>query len=80
MQLRTIFRTTTSEEELTHAIAAGYARWRRETQAVAVRYRTWAAAPRGQRALAYAAYEAALQQEERAASAYRDLVEHVRGA
>jgi hypothetical protein len=80
MQLRTIFRTAASEEELTDAVGAGYARWRRQTHAVEVCYRRWVAAARGERALAYAAYEAALEQEERAASAYRDLIEYVRGA
>lgn len=78
MQLRTIFRTATSEEELTDAVEIGYARWRHETKAVAKSYRSWVAAPRGERFLAYAAYEAALEREERAAGEYRRVVEQAR--
>lgn len=80
MQLRTIFRTAASEEELTEEIAAGYARWRRETHEVAACYRSWVAAPRGDRPAAFAAYQEALEREERAACAYRDLVDQVRGS
>ena len=80
MQLRTIFRTAASEEDLTDAIQGGYARWRRETNVVTEYYRRWIAARPHERSLAYAAYEAALDREEREASAYRHLVEHVRGS
>ena len=80
MQLRTMFRTAGSHEELTDAVEIGYARWRRESGAVAESYRSWVAAPRAERFLAYAAYEAALEREERAACDYRQVVERVSGS
>jgi hypothetical protein len=59
------------------ALADGYATWEKESGAVAESYRSWNCAERADRSLAYAAYLAALDREERAASAYRDLVEQV---
>jgi hypothetical protein len=49
--------------------------WREESAAVTATYENWARAPRGEHATAYAAYVTALDSEERAASAYRHLVE-----
>ena len=57
--------------------AEGYETWREESGAVAESYRSWNFADRDERWLAYAAYVAALDREERAASAYRHLVEQV---
>jgi hypothetical protein len=80
MQLKTLFRSTTSEAELASAQVAGYASWREASDGVAEAYRSWAAAPRGERFLAHAAYLAALEREEHAARAYQRLVEQFRGA
>jgi hypothetical protein len=75
MQLKTFFRTTTSEAGLARAPGASYARWREASDGVAEAYRSWIAAPRGERFLAHAAYLAALEREEDAARAYQRLVE-----
>jgi hypothetical protein len=47
-----------------------YANWRRETEAVAKSYESWARASRDDRWLAYASYMAALDREEHAAASY----------
>jgi hypothetical protein len=57
------------------ALIEGYVTWREESAAVTATYENWARAPRGEHATAYAAYVTALDSEERAASAYRHLVE-----
>lgn len=80
MQLKTFFRNTTSEAELTTAQVASYARWQQANDGVADAYRSWAAAPRDERWLAHAAYLGALEREERAARAYQHHVEQLRGA
>lgn len=80
MQLKTFFRNTTTVAELVTAQKAGYMSWREASDGVAEAYRSWAAAPRDERWLAHAAYLAALDREERAARAYRELVEQLRGA
>jgi hypothetical protein len=51
-----------------------YLSWREESLAVADAFRTWATAPRGERRGAWAAYAAALELEEHAASVYRHRV------
>ncbi len=53
----------------------GYVTWREESAAVTASYRSWDRAPRDERATAFAAYVAALDREEQAASAYRRLLE-----
>jgi hypothetical protein len=55
-----------------------YVRWREECQAVWLTYQSWADADRSERGLAYAAYLAALDREERAARAYADQIVWVR--
>jgi hypothetical protein len=75
MQLRTRFRTADHETDPPSSIEAGYARWRKETAAVARCFRDWTAAPRSERFLAYSAYLSALDREERAASVYRRLLD-----
>ena len=75
MQLKTFFRTTTSEDALASAPEARYASWREASDRVTEAYRSWTAAPRGERFLAHAAYLAALAREEDAARAYQRLVE-----
>jgi hypothetical protein len=60
---------------LSDAMEDGYATWREESDAVADSYRSWNCADRDERWLAYAAYVAALDREESAATAYRHLVQ-----
>ena len=75
MQLKTFFRNTASEAELASAPEASYVSWREASNGVTEAYRSWIAAPRGERFLAHAAYLAALEREEDAARAYQRLVE-----
>jgi hypothetical protein len=75
MQLKTFFRNTTTEAELTTAEVARYSNWRRASDRVAEAYRSWGVAPHGERWLAHAAYLEALECEERAARAYQRVVE-----
>ena len=53
------------------AFVESYVGWREECLAVARTYEWWAGSERGRRALAYAAYRAALDREEKAADVYR---------
>jgi len=55
-----------------------YVSWREECGAVERCYEDWVAAGRGDDALAYAAYLAALDREEHAARIYADHVDLVR--
>jgi hypothetical protein len=55
----------------------GYVSWREECAAVATAYENWSRSARQDRGLAYAAYTAALDREERAASTYRSLAERI---
>lgn len=56
----------------------GYVSWREECQEVWVAYDRVAVCDRGERRMAYAAYLAALDREERAADTYADQLERVR--
>ena len=80
MQLKTLFRTPVTEADLASAQDASHAHWRAASKGVAEAYRSWTAAPRGERWLAHAAYLAALEREEHAARAYQELVEQPRAA
>lgn len=80
MQLKTLFRSPAREAELASAQKVSYATWREASAGVAEAYRSWAAAPGGERWLAHAAYLAALEREEHAARVYQELVERIRGA
>jgi hypothetical protein len=77
MKLKKFSRGAANYFQHSDALADGYATWQEESGAVAESYRSWNCADRADRWLAYAAYLAALEREERAASAYRDLVEQV---
>ena len=55
----------------------GYVSWREACGAVWRAYEQWIASDRGERALAYAAYLAALDREERAARTYARRTERV---
>jgi hypothetical protein len=54
-----------------------YVAWREECQAVWLADQLWIASDRGERRLAYAAYVAVLDREERAAGVYAEAVERV---
>jgi hypothetical protein len=56
-----------------------YVCWREECITVKQSYEGWSAADRGEGALAYAAYVAALDREEHAARSYAHHLERVRG-
>lgn len=75
MKLKNFSRRAVHHSWLSDAVDDGYATWREESGAVAESYRSWNCADRGERSLAYAAYVAALDREERAATAYRHLVQ-----
>jgi hypothetical protein len=55
-----------------------YVSWREECNRVAHSYEGWIGSDRGEGALAYAAYLAALDREEHAARSYAHHLEHVR--
>ena len=59
-----------------------YVDWRTASDAVRSAYRTWAAAPRKDAALAHGAFEAALDREAAAAQLYAQIVsaQHERAA
>jgi hypothetical protein len=56
-----------------------YVDWREECVGVQAAYETWRDAMKDERAVAFAAYRAALDREERASEAYAELVVHVAG-
>jgi hypothetical protein len=76
MKLKKFSRRAAHHFQLSDAVE-GYETWREESGAVVESYRSWNRADRDERWLAYAAYVAALDREERAASVYRHLVEQV---
>jgi len=57
-----------------------YAEWREECEAVHKAYERWTGSERAVRALAYAAYRAALDREEKAAAVYRVAAAQLVGA
>lgn len=75
MKLKNFPRSTVKDSQLVDALVDGYVSWREESDAVGESYRTWTRAVGDERRLAYAAYVAALDREERAACTYRRLVE-----
>jgi hypothetical protein len=78
MKLKKFSRGAVHHPQLSDAVDDGYATWQVESGAVAESYRSWTCADRrDERWLAYAAYVAALDREERAARAYRHLVEQI---
>ena len=60
---------------LIDAALDAYIAWREESAAVQDAYRNWLHAGREERALAFAAYSAALDREEYAAAEYQRLIE-----
>jgi hypothetical protein len=75
MELRPLFRSRGTELKQYQALEDEYANWRKEAEAVTVSYRTWIRAPRTIRRMAYETYLATLDREERAAGAYRRLID-----
>jgi hypothetical protein len=64
---------------LIDAVLDGYVAWREESATVETTYRHWQGASRDERALAFAAYSAALDREEQAAEEYRRLIARAEG-
>ena len=72
MQLKALFRHPAGGEQ---SLEFEYVNWRRASDAVSEAYLSWIGASCDERWLAHAAYLAALDREERAASTYRRVVE-----
>jgi len=53
------------------ALVDSYVEWREECETVETAYERWTQSERSKRGLAYAAYRAALDREEKAAASYR---------
>jgi hypothetical protein len=64
-------------EQLIDEAFARYLDWLAESEAVKAAYGVWSRAARTNGALPFAAYGAALDREERAASVYRSVIEQV---
>ena len=62
---------------LADALVDLYVEWREECSSVQSAYEGWHRAPRDDNAAAFAAYNAALDREERASNVYAALVERV---
>lgn len=62
------------------ALIETYVEWREESEAVAPAYERWTGAERSDRALAYAAYRATLEREEKAAVVYQLAATRLVGA
>lgn len=65
---------------LVDAVLERYLDWREASRTVSLTYGTWRDVEREQRPQAYADYCAALDAEERAADAYRILIDRIRAA
>jgi hypothetical protein len=65
------------QQRLVDDMVDAYAQWRHECAAVQVTYNLWSDAAAEDELLAFGAYEAALDEEERAAQEYADLVQRV---
>jgi hypothetical protein len=64
-------------EQLIDEAFARYLDWLAQSEAVKAAYRVWSRAPRTDAALPFAAYGAALDREERAATLYRSVIDRV---
>jgi hypothetical protein len=69
-----ILRRSARKQALADAAATAYAQWRSECSSVRTAYRRWAGTPGTEKASAVAAYNDALDREERAASRYARLI------
>ncbi len=66
-----------SRERLIDDAFARYLDWRVESEAVKAAYAVWSRAPRTDGALPFAAYGAALDREQSAATAYRSVIAQI---
>jgi hypothetical protein len=64
-------------DQLIDEILARYLDWRAEAEAVDAAYGVWSRAPQAEGALAFAAYGAAVDREERAATVYRSVIDRI---
>jgi hypothetical protein len=64
-------------EQLVDEAFRRYLDWRTESDAVGAAYRVWSRAPRSEGALAFAAYGAAVDREERAATVYHAIIDRI---
>jgi hypothetical protein len=64
-------------EQLIDEAFARYLDWLAESEAVNEAYRVWSRAPRTGGVLPFAAYGAALDREERAATVYRSVIDRI---
>ena len=62
------------ERELLGPATVAYDRWRDESAAVRIAYHRWAGSPSARKAIAFGAYSAALDREERAADRYARVI------
>jgi hypothetical protein len=69
-----MIRRSTRRRARVDAVVSAYAQWRAERDAVRVAYRVWIAASASSEPLAFDAYQAALEREERAAKTYARLM------
>jgi hypothetical protein len=69
--------TSQTRRELIDDLMDVYVNWREECAALAVAYKHWSNVPTAERGLAFAAYQAALDREERASSAYAERIDRV---
>jgi hypothetical protein len=65
------------QQRLVDDMVYAYAQWRHECAAVQAAYDLWRHAVAEDEVLAFGAYEAALDEEERSSQAYADIVERV---
>ena len=75
MSLKRITRSSRRRAVVSGALAA-YAEWRQECNAVRAAYRGWVGSSTIEEPLAFAAYEAALEREGRAAQIYARSMKH----
>jgi hypothetical protein len=64
-------------EQLIDEALARYLDWRAECEALDAAYGVWSTAPQTEGALAFAAYGAAVDREERAATVYRSVIDRI---
>jgi hypothetical protein len=64
-------------EQLIDEMLARYLDWRAAAEAVDAAYRVWSRAAQAEGALAFAAYGAAVDREERAATVYRSVIDRI---
>jgi hypothetical protein len=68
---------TDRRDQLVDTAIESYMDWREQSRAVVEAYESWINAPSSQRRLAFAAYQATLDQEELAASHYASAIKAV---